>query len=154
MSRMRQEDEQEEMMIEQGEPAEPPQQPHGATPESTQELTLQEIQEMELPETQNMDEEAQQEEARVLQEMAHQQEEAQEEQQTLQALQEIMAQQRAEAQNEVRLERRWRQASMEKIRRAASEMSEGYMQHLKGDTAMHKLSNEYWKKNKECDTRQ
>ncbi|KAK3236172.1 hypothetical protein CYMTET_53672 [Cymbomonas tetramitiformis] len=77
--------------------------------------------------------------------MAQQQEEAQEELVTIHE----MAQQQAVAQRGARLAGEWRRASMGKIRVAVQETPEKYMQHLKGDTAMHKLSNEYWKKGNE-----
>ncbi|KAK3238599.1 hypothetical protein CYMTET_51390 [Cymbomonas tetramitiformis] len=110
--------------------------------EGQQDIALQVTQEMELPETQDMRMEEQQEAEDDLIEMAQQQEEVQEEQSALQE----MAQQQAAAQREAQLEQRWRRASMEKIRIAAKETPEKYMQHLRGDTAMHKLSNEYWEK--------
>ncbi|KAK3264559.1 hypothetical protein CYMTET_26711 [Cymbomonas tetramitiformis] len=97
------------------------------------------------PETRDINMETQQEEEEELAAMAQQQEEAQEE---LVTMHEIV-QQQAVAQREARLAGEWRRASMGKIRVAVQETPEKYMQHLKGDTAMHKLSNEYWKKGNE-----
>eukprot|EP00854_Cymbomonas_tetramitiformis_P017738 gene17737-biopygen18325 len=110
--------------------------------EGQQCIALQVTQEMELPETQDMSMTAQQEVEEDLMEMAQQQEEAQEEQRELQE----MAQQQATTQREAQLAHGWRRALMEKIRIAANETPEKYMQHLRGDTPMHKLSNDYWKK--------
>ncbi|KAK3247362.1 hypothetical protein CYMTET_43134 [Cymbomonas tetramitiformis] len=106
---------------------------------------LQVTQEMELPETQDMGMEAQQDAEDELTAMAQQQEEAQEELRTIRE----MAQQQAIAQREAEIARGWRRASMEKIRIAMQETPEKYMQRLRGDTTMHKLSNEYWKKGTE-----
>ncbi|KAK3272748.1 hypothetical protein CYMTET_18970 [Cymbomonas tetramitiformis] len=106
--------------------------------EGQQDIALQVTQEMELPETQDMCMEAQQEAEDELIEMAQQQEEAQEEQRALQE----MAQQQATTQREAQLAQGWRRALMEKIRIAAKETPEKYMQHLRGDTTMHTLSNE------------
>ncbi|KAK3236272.1 hypothetical protein CYMTET_53574 [Cymbomonas tetramitiformis] len=102
-------------------------------------------QKLKLPETQNMDMTTQQDTAAELREMAQQQEEAQEE---WRALQEMVQDQEA-AQKEVHQVKEWRRASMEKILTATREKPEKYMQHLKGDKAMHKLSNAYWKKGTE-----
>ncbi|KAK3259719.1 hypothetical protein CYMTET_31295 [Cymbomonas tetramitiformis] len=57
--------------------------------------------------------------------------------------QDTALQQQAMAQREAEIARGWRRASMEKIRIAMQETPEKYMQHLRGDTAMHELSNEY-----------
>ncbi|KAK3236274.1 hypothetical protein CYMTET_53576 [Cymbomonas tetramitiformis] len=101
------------------------------------------------PETRDINMETQQEEEEELAAMAQQQEEAQEELVTMHE----MVQQQAVAQREARLAGEWRRASMGKIKVAVQETPEKYMQHLKGDTAMHKLSNEYWKKGNEMDGR-
>ncbi|KAK3279634.1 hypothetical protein CYMTET_12496 [Cymbomonas tetramitiformis] len=98
-----------------------------------------------LPEAQNKDVTTQEDTAAELSEMAQQQDEAQEEWRALQE----MAQQQEAAQQEAHQAREWRRTSIEKILTATREKPEKYMQHLKGDKAMHKLSNEYWKKGTE-----
>ncbi|KAK3234388.1 hypothetical protein CYMTET_55330 [Cymbomonas tetramitiformis] len=102
-------------------------------------------QELKLPEAQNKGMTTQQDNAAELSEMAQQQEEAQEEWRALQE----MAQQQEAAQKEAYQAKEWRRTSIEKILTATREKPEKYMQHLKGDKAMHKLSNEYWKKGTE-----
>ncbi|KAK3286909.1 hypothetical protein CYMTET_5554 [Cymbomonas tetramitiformis] len=98
-----------------------------------------------LPEAQNKDVTTQEDTEAELSEMVQQQDEAQEEWRALQE----MAQQQEATQQEAHQAREWRRTSIRKILIATREKPEKYMQHLKGDKAMHKLSNEYWKKGTE-----